>query len=95
MTIQENARLTCDRMVSEYDRSGSKSAKDYWGMLSYIANSYLINAISDFDVERYCYHLRIDFDRLMSAPIEYKSVYLKQSIAPSGGDAPGERRKYD
>lgn len=80
MTVHENTRMVCMMMVSDYIDNGyvSETAKSYWEMLSYIANAYLINAIDKNTVDRYCYHLHIDFHRLMSAPKEYNQYYSVQ-----------------
>ena len=68
MTIQENAKFTCERLVQEYIENGSfKGMNDFWNTLAIIKQSLEINAISKEDAERYCYHLHVTFEEMMTA----------------------------
>lgn len=47
MTIQENAKFTCERLVQEYIENGSfKGMNDFWDTLAIIKHSLEINAIT-------------------------------------------------
>lgn len=68
MTVHENARFTCDRLVQEYVNNGSfKDENKFWETLAIIKNSLTINAISMEDAKRYCYHLHVTFEQMMTA----------------------------
>lgn len=68
MTIQENAKFTCERLVQEYIENGSfKGLNDFWDALAIIKHALEIKAIDKEDAERYCYHLHVTFDEMMTA----------------------------
>lgn len=68
MTIHENAKFTCERLVQEYIENGSfPGLNDFWDTLAIIKHSLEINAISKGDAERYCYNLHVSFDEMMTA----------------------------
>lgn len=68
MTIQENAKFTCERLVQEYIENRSfNEPDDFWSTLAIIKHSLEINAISKDDAKRYCYHLHVSFNEMMTA----------------------------
>lgn len=68
MTIHENAKLTCERLVSEYEWNyHSCTDTPFWDIMKIIKHSLEINAISKSDAERYCYHMHATFDEMMTA----------------------------
>ncbi len=68
MTVHENARLTCDHLVQEYIENGHCSDKyPFWDVMATIKHSLELGAISKFDAERYCYHMHITVDEMMTA----------------------------
>ena len=66
MTIHENAKFTCERLVYEYEW-WDDARMPFWDIMKIIKHSYEINAISKYDAERYCYHMHITFDDMMTA----------------------------
>lgn len=50
------------RGVLVYDDTG-----ECWNTLAIIKQSLKINAISKEDAERYCYHLHVTFEEMMTA----------------------------
>lgn len=68
MTVHENAKFTCERLVNEYEENGRCSGDcPFWDVMKIIKNSFNIGAISKPDAERYCYHMHITFDEMMTA----------------------------
>lgn len=67
MTIHENARFTCERLVSEYEWNNRCTTIAFWDIMKIIKHSLEINAINKYDAERYCYHMHITFDEMMTA----------------------------
>ena len=68
MTLHENAKFTCERLVSEYEWNGCRCTDTlFWDIMKIIKHSLEINAISKSDAERYCYHMHITFDEMMTA----------------------------
>lgn len=63
MTIKENARFTVYRLVDEYNPQNG----NLWDIAKMIKNAFHINAIQEWEVERFCYILRITFDEVMTA----------------------------
>lgn len=68
MTLHENAKFTCERLVKKYIDNG-KCSDDYpfWDVMKIIKHSFEIGAIKDTDAERYCHHMHITFDEMMTA----------------------------
>lgn len=68
MTLHENAKFTCERLVQEYIENNRCSDEyPFWDVMKIIKHSLQINAIDKFDAERYCYHMHITFDEMMTA----------------------------
>lgn len=68
MTLHENARITCERLVSDYINNGRCTTDTpFWDIMKIIKHSFEINAIDKSDAERYCYHMYITFDEMMTA----------------------------
>lgn len=67
MTIQENAKLTCERLVSEYEENGKCTNIPFWDIMKIIKHSYEMNAFNKSTAERFCYHMHITFDEMMTA----------------------------
>lgn len=68
MTVHENAKFTCERLVQEYIENGSfQGMNDFWETLAIIKHSLEIGAIQKHDAERYCYHLHVTFEEMMTA----------------------------
>ncbi len=68
MTLHENAKFTCERLVKEYEENNRCSDNcPFWDVMKIIKHSLEINAISRADAERYCYHMHISFDEMMMA----------------------------
>lgn len=67
MTLHEYAKFTCERLVSEYEDNGKCTDTPFWDIMKIIKHSFEINAISESDAERYCYHMHITFDEMMAA----------------------------
>lgn len=72
MTIQENAKLTVENVISDYNytdrRNGSKIYHySYWEVLAIIKHAYEINAFDRTDAERYCHNMHCTFDEMMTA----------------------------
>lgn len=65
--MHENARFTCERLVSEYIENGRCTDTPFWDIMKIIKHSLEINAISTYDAERYCFHMNISFDEMMTA----------------------------
>ena len=68
MTLHENAKFTCERLVQEYEEN-NRCSNDcpFWDVMKIIKHSLEINAINKADAERYCYHMHISFDEMMTA----------------------------
>lgn len=68
MTLHENAKFTCERLVQEYIENGSfKGDNDFWETLAIIKHSFELGAINRGTAERYCHHLHVSFDEMMTA----------------------------
>lgn len=68
MTLHQNAKFTCERLVSEYEWNGCRCTDTpFWDIMKIIKHSLEINAINRGDAERYCYHMHISFDEMMTA----------------------------
>ena len=67
MTIHENLKFTCERLVSEYEWNGKAEEVPYWEILKAIKTSLDIGAISRADAERYCYHMNCTVEEMMTA----------------------------
>lgn len=72
MTVQENAKLTVENIVSDYNYEDRKHGSQiynysYWEVLAMIKHAYEINAFSKSDAERYCYQMHCTFDEMMTA----------------------------
>lgn len=67
MTLHENAKFICERLVQDYIENGRCTIYPFWDVMKIIKHSYEINAISKYDAERYCYHMYITFDEMMTA----------------------------
>ncbi len=68
MTVHENAKFTCDRLVQEYIENGRCSDEyPFWDVMAIIKHSLELGAISKYDAERYCYHMHITFNEMMTA----------------------------
>lgn len=68
MTLHKNAKFTCERLISEYEDNGCRCTDTpFWDIMKIIKHSFEINAISESDAERYCYHMHITFDEMMTA----------------------------
>lgn len=68
MTVQENAKCVCDRLVSEYGWNGCRCTDiPSWDIIKIIKHSFEINAISKSDAEKYCRLRNITFDEMMTA----------------------------
>ena len=64
MTIQENARFTVYRFVTEYDPQNG----DLWEIAKAIKNAYKLGAINEPEVEMLGYNLsRLTFEEIMNA----------------------------
>lgn len=64
MTIQENARFTVYRLVTEYNPQDG----NLWEIARTIKNAYNINAISEPEVEMLGYNLSsLSFEEIMTA----------------------------
>ena len=67
MSLQEYAKFTCERLVNDYAFDGRAYEVPYWDIIAIIKHSLEINAISDYDVERYAYILHCTVDEIKSA----------------------------
>lgn len=67
VTLHENARMTCERLVADYVDNGRCTDTPFWDVMKIIKHSLEINAISEGDAERYCYHMHITFEEMMTA----------------------------
>lgn len=71
MTIHENIRLTVERIVCEYNfynRDMGSNEYEYWEVIKMIRNAYeKMNAISEYDAERYCHQMNCTFEEMMTA----------------------------
>ncbi len=68
MTLHENAKFTCDRLVQEYIENDRCSDEcPFWDVMAIIKHSLEIGAIDKYDAERYCYHMHITVDEMMTA----------------------------
>lgn len=67
MTIHENARVTCERLVVDYVHNRKCTEMPFWDVMKIIKHSLEINAISESDAKRYCYHMHITFEEMMTA----------------------------
>jgi hypothetical protein len=68
MTVHENAKCICERLVSEYIWNNHRCTNTpFWDIMKIIKHSYEINAISKCEAERYCRHMYITFDEMMTA----------------------------
>lgn len=67
MTVHENAKFTCEKLVSDYVRNGRCTDTSFWDIMKTIKHSYDMGAIDKWDAERYCYHMHITFDEMMTA----------------------------
>lgn len=64
MTIQENARFTVYRLVSEYDPQNG----NLWDIARSIRTAYNINAVTKAEVEMLGYNIsRLTFEEIMTA----------------------------
>lgn len=72
MTMHENARFTCERLVSEYEWDHDECTTPFWDIMKIIKHSLEINAISTYDAERYCFHMNVSFDEMMTADDQKK-----------------------
>lgn len=67
MTLHENAKFACEILVQDYIDNNKCTIHPFWDVMKIIKHSFEINAITKYDVERYCYHMHITFDELMTA----------------------------
>lgn len=68
MTLHENAKFVCERLVSEYGWNGDRCTDTpFWDIMKIIKHSLELGAINKYDAERYCYHMHITFDEMMTA----------------------------
>lgn len=67
MTIHENAKFTCELLVQDYVDNFKCTIHSFWDVMKIIKHSFEIKAISKADAERYCYHMNITFDEMMTA----------------------------
>lgn len=67
MTIQENAKFTCETLVQDYRYNNKCTIHPFWDVMKIIKHSLEINAINKYDAERYCYQMHITFDEMMTA----------------------------
>ena len=67
MTVHENAKFICERLVQVYIENGKCTIHPFWDVMKIIKHSFEINAISKEDTERYCHHMYITFDEMMTA----------------------------
>ena len=67
MTLLEHANLTCEMLVQDYIENNKCTIYSFWDVMKIIKHSYELTAISKPDAERYCYHMHITFDEMMTA----------------------------
>ena len=67
MTLHENAKFTCEMLVQDYIENGKCTIHSFWDVMKIIKHSFEINAIRKGDAERYCYHMHITFNEMMTA----------------------------
>lgn len=67
MTLHENAKFTCERLVQDYIDNGKSTEMSFWSVMKIIKHSLEINAIKASDAERYCYHMHITLNEMMAA----------------------------
>jgi len=55
-------------LVKEYEENGRCSDDcPFWDVMAIIKHSLELGAISKYDAERYCYHMHISFDEMLTA----------------------------
>ena len=67
MTLHENAHFLCEMLVQDYIENGKCTIHPFWDVMKIIKHSLEINAINTGAAERYCYHMHITFDEMMTA----------------------------
>ena len=67
MTVHENAKFLCDRLVQDYIENFRCTIYPFWDVMKVIKHSFDIAAINKYDAERYCYHMHITFEEMMTA----------------------------
>lgn len=67
MKVHENAKFTCERLIQDYIENGKCTIYPFWDVMKIIKHSFELTAISKADAERYCYHMHITFDEMMTA----------------------------
>lgn len=67
MTLHENAKFTCERLVQDYIDNDKCTICPFWDAMKIIKHSLEIGAINQFDAERYCHHMHISFTEMLTA----------------------------
>ena len=67
MTLHENAKFTCERLVQDYIDNNKCTIYPFWDVMKIIKHSLEIGAINQFHAKRYCHQMHISFTEMMTA----------------------------
>ena len=67
MTLHQNARFTCEMLVQDYEDNGKCTIHPFWDVMKIIKHSLELTAINEETAKRYCYHMHITFEEMMTA----------------------------